>query len=69
MKIIDRIMKRASKVNGSDKTRAHIESLIMAAYEAGRADMKADIMINLTDDMLTEQHLDHLGALDMIRNN
>lgn len=69
MKIIDRIIRRASKVNGSRKTRAHVESLIMAAYEAGRADMKADIVANLTDDMLTEQHLDHMGALDMIRNN
>lgn len=69
MKIIDRIIRRASKVNGSAKTRAHLETLIMAAYEAGRADMKADIVANLTDDMLTEQHLDHMGALDMIRNN
>lgn len=69
MKIIDRIIRRTSKVNGSAKTRAHLETLIMAAYEAGRADMKADIVANLSDDMLTEQHLDHMGALDMIRNN
>lgn len=69
MKIIDRIIRKAAKVNGSAKTRAHVEALIMAAYEAGRADMKTDIMVNLADDMLTEQHLDHMGALDMIRNN
>ncbi len=69
MRLIDRIMGRATKVNGSAKTRAHVESLIMAAYEAGRADMKADILANLTDDMLTEVHLDHMGAVDMIRNN
>lgn len=69
MKLIDRIMGRATKVNGSAKTRAHVESLIMAAYEAGRADMKADILANLTDDMLTEVHLDHMGAVDIIRNN
>lgn len=69
MRLIDRIMGRATKVNGSAKTRAHVESLIMAAYEAGRADMKADILANLTDDMLTEVHLDHMGAVDIIRNN
>lgn len=69
MKIIDRIIRRGTKVNGSAKTRAHIENLIMAAYEAGRADMKADILANLTDDMLTEVHLDHMGAVDMIRSN
>lgn len=69
MKIIDRIIRRGTKVNGSAKTRAHIENLIMAAYEAGRADMKADILANLTDDMLTEVHLDHMGAVDIIRSN
>lgn len=69
MRIIDRIIGRASKVNGSAKTRAHIENLIMLAYEAGRADMKADILANLTDDMLTEVHLDHMGAVDIVRNN
>jgi hypothetical protein len=69
MKIIDRIIRRGTKVNGSAKTRAHIENLIMAAYEAGRADMRADILANLTDDMLTEVHLDHMGAVDIIRSN
>lgn len=69
MRLIDKLIKRAAKVNGSAKTRAHLETLIMAAYEAGRADMKADMIEILTDDMLTEGHLDHMGALDMIRNN
>lgn len=69
MKLIDRIIRRGTKVNGSAKTRAHIENLIMAAYEAGRADMRADILANLTDDMLTEVHLDHMGAVDIIRSN
>ena len=69
MKLIDKLIKRAAKINGSAKTRAHLESLIIAAYEAGRADQRADSIEILTDDMLTEGHLDHLGALDMIRNN
>lgn len=69
MRLIDKLIKRASKINGSAKTRAHMESLVIAAYEAGRADMKADMIVILTDDMLTDGHLDHMGALDMIRNN
>lgn len=69
MKIIDRIIRRGTKVNGSAKTRTHVENLIMAAYEAGRADMRADILDMLCDDMLTEVHLDHMGAVDMIRSN
>lgn len=69
MRIIDRIIGRARKINGSAKTRAHVENLIMAAYEAGRADMRADILDMLCDDMLTEVHLDHMGAVDMIRSN
>lgn len=69
MKIIDRIIGRARKINGSAKTRAHLETLIMAAYEAGRADQRADSIEILTDDMLTYGHLNHLDALDMIRNN
>lgn len=63
---ITRILAKVTKVNGSDKTRRHVEALIMAAYEAGRRDGVADVRITLEDDMIND---DHSKALEIITAN
>jgi hypothetical protein len=62
---ITRILAKVAKINGSAKTRDHVESLIMAAYEAGRRDGVADVRITLEDDHGT----DHTPALEIITAN
>lgn len=66
MKIIDRIMARAAKITGSDKTRRQVENLIMQAYEAGRRDAIKDVVITLEDDMIND---DHAAAIELINAN
>lgn len=61
-----RILAKVAKVNGSPKTRLHVEALVMAAYEAGRRDGIADVRITLEDDMIND---DHTKALEIITAN
>lgn len=69
MTLIDRLITRARKIAGTPDKAARIEDLLTQAYEAGRRSAVTDIVMTLEDDMLTDQHLDHMGALDMIRSN
>lgn len=66
MTTIDRIIAKARKITGSDKTRRHLESLIEQAYEAGRQAAIKDITITLEDDMIND---DHSKALEILSAN
>ena len=61
-----RILAKVAKVNGSAKTRDHIEALVIAAYEAGRRDGIEDVRITLEDDLIND---DHSKALEIITAN
>jgi hypothetical protein len=65
MTTIDRIIAKVQKITGSAKTRNHVESLVMAAYEAGRKSAITDIRMTLEDD--TDS--DHTDALEVIEAN
>jgi hypothetical protein len=69
MAIIDRIITRARKISGTADKAARMERLILEAYAAGRQDAIKDVVITLQDDMITERHLNHLDAVDMIQAN
>lgn len=65
MTTIDRIIAKVQKITGSVKTRNHVESLVMAAYEAGRKSAITDIRMTLEDDADS----DHADALEIIEAN
>jgi hypothetical protein len=69
MDMITRLITRARKIAGTPDKAARMEDLMAQAYQAGRRAAIQDILITLDDDMLTDQHLDHLGATQMIRAN
>jgi hypothetical protein len=63
---LNQIISQATKIMGRDRRTSRVEALIMAAYEAGRADAIKDIVITLEDDMINSDHID---AIELINAN
>lgn len=66
---IERIIAKVAKLSVNAKTRDHVTDLITQAVAEAMRARTADIIAELEQDMITGRHLDHLGAVDMIRAN
>ena len=66
---IERIIAKIAKLSINARTRDHVTELVAQAVEEAMRARTADIIAELEQDMITGRHLDHLGAVDMIRAN